>query len=117
MARTILVWVLTVPTAALMLIAALSNTMGGVQALQFWGEDAALQRVFVGVCELVGVIALFVPRLSFWGSALLVMVLLGVLPMYVSRGLPLVLLSALLGSTAIIGALRNPSTPMRHSIS
>ncbi len=105
MAKTILVWVLTVPAAALMMLVAMANLFGNEQALQVWGSATGL-RLFVGVCEVTGAIALLVPRLAFWGSALLALVMLGAIYPYIAQGLSLTNLLALLLVVVVIGALR-----------
>ncbi len=104
MAKTILVWVLTVPAAALMMLVALANLFGAPQTQQLWGSTGL--RLFVGVCEVTGAIALLVPRLAFWGSALLALVMLGAIYPYIAQGLSLTNLFALLLVVVIIGALR-----------
>ena len=107
MAKTILVWVLTVPAAGLFLLVGLANVFGAQQELQVWGDNSGL-RVFIGVCEVTGAIGLLVPRLAFWASTLLALLMLGAIYPYVAQGLGLVPLLVLLLLAASIGALRFP---------
>ncbi len=107
MPKTILVWVLTVPAAGLFLLVGLANVFGAQQALQVWGDNSGL-RVFIGVSEVTGAIGLLVPRLAFWASTLLALLMLGAIYPYVAQGLGLVPLLVLLLLAASIGALRFP---------
>ncbi|HXZ84178.1 MAG TPA: DoxX family protein [Myxococcota bacterium] len=73
------VWVASALLAALYLAACfpkLTSAQPAVEAFTKYGYSDGF-RVFIGTCELLGAIALLIPRLAFWSACGLVIIMLG----------------------------------------
>jgi uncharacterized membrane protein YphA (DoxX/SURF4 family) len=79
LARSVVVWILSILTALLLLAAGLPKILGqGGWAARFdrWGYPAGFV-VVIGVVEVVGALMLLIPRVATVGAAILSVVMLG----------------------------------------
>lgn len=87
----------------------LTSAQESVEAFQKYGYSDGF-RLFIGTCELLGGIALLIPRLAFWSAAGLFIIMLGALHAHLTHDessnavVPLVVALLL----AFIGYVRRP---------
>jgi uncharacterized membrane protein YphA (DoxX/SURF4 family) len=76
---TIGVWVASGLLAALYLFASSGKLMSDPQAVEGFHKYGYSDgfRMFIGTCELLGAIALLIPRLAFWSASGLFIIMLG----------------------------------------
>ena len=103
--RSVLIWALTLPAAALLLLAGLAALSGAEHGVQLWGEDPGL-RTFIGICDVAGGIALLIPRTALWACAGLVLLTLGSIYNYLTHGSSPALPILVLALVTLVGALR-----------
>jgi uncharacterized membrane protein YphA (DoxX/SURF4 family) len=79
LARSVVVWILSILTAVLLVAAGLAKILGqGGWAARFdrWGYPAGFV-VVIGVVEVVGALMLLIPRVAAPGATILAVVMLG----------------------------------------
>jgi uncharacterized membrane protein YphA (DoxX/SURF4 family) len=105
MPKKIATWCLTVPLAALFLLAG-AGKFGAEATANFerFGYSDAF-RVFIGIAEVAGGIGLLVPRLATWAAAGLVVIMAGAVYTHVMVGIRIAfpaVVGALLAALAVL---------------
>ena len=79
LAKSIGLWILTIGTGVIMMLAGSGKLTGGAPwpaLFQGWGYPTWL-RIVTGVAQVAGGFALFVPRVAAYGAGVLVLVMIG----------------------------------------
>lgn len=107
MYKNIGVWVLTVPLAALFLLAG-AGKFGAEATANFhkFGYGDAF-RVFIGIAELAGAVGLLVPRLAAWAAWGLVLIMAGAVYTHVAVGISIAFPAVTGALLAALGILRH----------
>jgi putative oxidoreductase len=107
MSKTIAIWCLTIPLAALFLLAG-GGKFGAEATANFqkFGYSDAF-RVFIGIAEVAGGIGLLVPGLATWAGLGLVVIMAGAVYTHVMGDISIVL-------PAVVGALLAVLAFLRH---
>ena len=107
MYKNIATWLLTVPLAALFLLAG-AGKFGAEAVANFerFGYGDAF-RVFIGIAELAGAMGLLVPRLATWAAAGLVVIMAGAVYTHIAVGISIAF-------PAVVGVLLAALSVLRH---
>jgi putative oxidoreductase len=106
MYKNIGIWGLTVPLAALFLLAG-AGKFGAEATANFerFGYNDAF-RVFIGVAEISGAIGLLVPRLAAWAAWGLVAIMAGAVYTHIAVGISIAFPAVVGALLAVLGVLR-----------